>query len=155
MKTTTAQINDIKSAVAADPKLATALAIISGNCGEDARNLILSGRSCLRSKDIGTISRMAPERQRYEMEQVAQGRPPFQKPKEGIPPLDTVNFKEVKSRLGRALGLITKNVRDIPRLPAGMRPTDEEKGYIREKLTAIVADSLQLLTLLEDYKDEE
>lgn len=129
-----------------------AVDVIADNCGEKARALILSGRSRLTPKDVGTISRMAPDRQRYEMGEVAEGRRPFQKPKHGEPPLDTVNFKEVFSRLARAKGLIEKNVRDLPRLPADVRPTQDEMKGIQAKLRGIAEDAGVLLRFVEAFK---
>src|SRR5689334_2319230 len=50
-------------------QFATAVDYIARNCGKRARDLILSGNSRLAEKEVMTISRMAPERQRYELTQ--------------------------------------------------------------------------------------
>jgi len=89
-----------------DGHFAVAVATIAKSWDHHALELILSGRACLSAKQVKTISRTHPERQWYEMNEVTHGRRPFRKPKSGTPPLDTLGYYEVKSRLERAAGSV-------------------------------------------------
>jgi Uri superfamily endonuclease len=113
---------EIHAPVPQDGKLAQAIDIIVNNCGNTMRRIIESGNSGLSPQEVCIISRMAPERQQYEMKQVAEGRRSFRKPREGDPAFDTINFKEVVSRLRRAQGLIRKVHFRLPELVPSMAP---------------------------------
>lgn len=126
------EFNTTQKVIRADARFAKALAVITRNCGEQARELILSARAPLTAKQVGVISRTTPERQRFEMEQVAQGRRPFCKPENGVPIFDTLHYGEVVSRLRRASGLVrqqekivraypVKSVYDVPKIEKVLR----------------------------------
>ena len=123
-------------------KFILAVDAIVRNCGPNARELIFSER--LKPSEVLTISRMAPTRQRYEMEQVAAGRRPFQTPKEG-PRLRYRRFTEIFNRLARA-GLVEKNVRDVRRLRPqaansdGLKRITETGWHCRRRTSAVPAD---------------
>lgn len=103
-------------ALLGDVKIAAALATITRHCGAGARRFLLSAECRLTKEDILKISRVARDRQRYELKQVIKGRRPFQKPKYGTPPLDTEKYSELPSRLGRAWGHVNKVIRSLSHL---------------------------------------
>jgi hypothetical protein len=100
--------------IRADAKLAAAVRSIVDSCGDSALATMLAYGSRLSLKEIGMISRMAPPRQRYEMGQAAQGKRIGIKPKTGVPPLDTVRYAEVASRMQRFQGKFAKNIAALP-----------------------------------------
>lgn len=93
----TALRNDIHFAIAVDR--------VVGNCGESYRSLLLSGQ--LLRTEVEMISRTHPDRQRFAVQQVSEGRKPFAKPPDGVEqPFDTLGNPEVTSRLARARGIV-------------------------------------------------
>jgi hypothetical protein len=90
-------------AVGGDAELASALRLITANCGRRARQLLLGGHRHLPRHVILQLSRTSPERQRFELTQVNAGRRPFST-KSTV--FDTINFAEVGSRLARGGGLL-------------------------------------------------
>lgn len=128
---------------------AAAVDNLVSNCGERARDLILRGHPFLSSRKVGTISRMAPPRQRYELEQVAQGHRPFKKPSNGIAPFDTTGFKEVISRLRRARGSLAKGVRIIAILPKKLiEMLDARAERIETWLEACIEDAQTVMGII-------
>jgi len=99
--------------VRADAKFANAVETILGNCGTSYRSVLFSGQ--LTRKQIESVNRVHPERQRYELDVVAMGGRLFQKPKNGPPPFDTLGFYEVTSRLARAEGIVQQALERIRR----------------------------------------
>lgn len=92
----------------ADAKFAYHVQTIVRHCGSKALVTMLTATSRVTAKQIGTVSRMAPSRQRYEMQQAAKGKPIGVKPRDRVPPLDTVNFAEVANRMQRFQGMLAK-----------------------------------------------
>jgi hypothetical protein len=92
----------------ADAKFAYHVQTIARNCGSKSLATMLAAVSRVTVKEIGMVSRMAPPRQKYEMQQAAKGKRIGVKPKGGVPPLDTVNFAEVANRMQRFQGMVAK-----------------------------------------------
>lgn len=83
-----------------DIQFAAAVEIIVGNCGSDARNLVLKDKPQPRVS-IMRISRTADTRQLYRFEGLKEGRFRSIGPQDSDPVYDTVAFREVPSRLAR------------------------------------------------------
>lgn len=88
-----------------DVQLQKAVQVLVSNCREDSRPLIESGHQHLDRETILRLSRRTPERQRYELGQLRQGRRPFST-KSVV--FDTISFGKVPSRLARASGKVNK-----------------------------------------------
>ena len=127
-----------------DLKFARCIDVLATNYGPERWAVLRSAEGRLTPKVIGQLSRCTAERQRYELNEIAQGRRPFVKPKHGLPPQDTHDFYEVFSRVARGtgrvkkwadlsvaaksilpgvtsavahmVGFLEKNIRDIPRM---------------------------------------
>lgn len=82
------------------------LAVIIQNCGKDAQ-LLLSRHPAFMSKDIETLSRTSPEYQRHVLNRVRAGHlKPLDKTAACALVYETVSFREVISRMERALGAV-------------------------------------------------
>ncbi len=93
--------------IASAAAFAAAVDSIAANCGEGAKELLLSGHPRLPVKVVMRIGRTHPERQRFALEQVRAGRAPLGKPPAGAePPFDTLGYGEVLSRLARNAGAL-------------------------------------------------
>lgn len=100
----------------AEARFAAAVEKVVAKSGSHARHILLSSRRRITVRQIETLSRMARQRQRYELNELANGRPLFRKPKHGTPPLDTERYSEVPSRIGRAWGHVNKVARGLKQL---------------------------------------
>jgi hypothetical protein len=69
-----------RRAIQADARYAAAIDTIALNCGNQVLAVLLDGDPPLNRKTAEQISQTAPPRQRYEMEQFAQGRRPLRGP---------------------------------------------------------------------------
>jgi hypothetical protein len=88
----------------ADAKFAEAVETIVKNCGRQAMQAIFSASRPANPKAIMELSRTSAERQRYRVEGFLAGRFKSIKIQGDDPVFDTVEFKEVPSRLWRARG---------------------------------------------------
>lgn len=93
------------------------------------------------------VSRMAAPRQRYEIEQAAQGRPIGVKPKTGVPPFDTHGFAEVVNRLQRFQGRLRRNV-------AGLKATRKCPPELISELKKTIDISHRLRIMVRDRGTE-
>lgn len=119
---------------------AAAVDTIVTYCGDEARELILQDHKYLDPKTVLRISRTAPARQRYEMEQARLGRRPLVTNGKGCPVYDTVDFKEILSRLRRAQGKLAAFLLGTKGWTSA-RASLEEVPAFRERLEAIRADT--------------
>ncbi|MCA9125014.1 MAG: hypothetical protein H6822_19720 [Planctomycetaceae bacterium] len=130
-------------------KFAQALNRIVANYGQAAKEILLG--SPVSVKNIETISRTAPTRQQYEVEQIAQGKPPHLKPKSGTPVLDTENFTEVFSRLARARGLVQRTLAQVCNLSSSVHADASESRRCMQQLSDIVRTSATVRSLVDGY----
>jgi len=94
-----------------DLRLVKAVELIERSCGPYARRLLLSGHTALRSEAIGTLSRTSPEYQLHVLDHIRAGHPkPLKKTACCVLVYETVSFREVVSRLERALGSVRREV---------------------------------------------
>jgi hypothetical protein len=107
--------------------LMEALALIEGNCGPQARQL-LSGHPALMPKAIMELAGTSPEYQQHVLDRIRAGHArPLNKTAASVLVYETVGFYEVPSRMHRALGnvrheaaYVTKHVSaDTPVLDRG------------------------------------
>lgn len=157
----------------ADARFAAAADALVAAHGELARRVIFGGAVRVSPRRVGEISRMAPPRQEAELASYARTghayapevgyadlvdrmvgvpgpdgtRRPVPVPDRDVPPLDTVCFAEVVSRLARAEGLVAKNVFEVPRLE-GVRPTLQEKERLLGQLDRITRHAALLRSLI-------
>jgi hypothetical protein len=122
------------------------------NCGEQVRDLILCGHAFLDRKTVAQISRTAPPRQRFEMEQLTKGRRPL---RGAAPVFDTVDFGEVISRLRRASGMVCVSLCVTQVALATEPPTAEECDDIGRVAGAIGADATELARLVRAAVDDK
>lgn len=136
-------VAEVRSAV----RFAAAVDLIAGNAGRAARRLILAGHRRLPPERVLQISRTHPERQRHAMDQVARGRHPFARPRDGSdPPYDTIDHGEVSSRMARSAGLLVWVADGLAETPAANWPEAAKvqlmSGHVaavRESCTALEA----------------
>lgn len=91
-----------------DIQFAAAVETIVENCGPDARELLLDGKSPQTAKSIMSLSRTSDTRQRYRVEGVRAGRFRSVAPQSDDAVFDTVTFSEVPSRLRRGRGSLVR-----------------------------------------------
>jgi hypothetical protein len=127
-----------------DCYFAAAVDTIAAYCGDEARDLILQDHQDLDRKTVLQISRTAPTRQQYAMERVRQGRCPLATDGKGCQVYDTVDFKEILSRLRRAQGKIAACVFILDRL-AVTQPSKREATVVRARLDDIRIEVSQIL----------
>lgn len=138
-------VGTVRSAVA----FKTAVDLVVGNAGTDARRLILGGHPRLPPRQVARLARTHPDRQRYEVDQVARGRPLFANPLPGVePPFDTLNIGEVRSRLARFDGLLARVADGLSATPAGGWPSVAKLHAIGGRNAAIREASAALQTAL-------
>ncbi len=125
--------------------LAMAVEVIAGNCGMEVLHLLLTPGNRLKEDDIRSLGAAGPERQVYAMDEAAKGRKPLARPSEVVSLMDTRDFREVASRLSRALGNVEWVIADLPRMPAELRLSPWERTEILRHLEGIVSLSPQLL----------
>ena len=75
-------------------KILHAIDVITGNCGEQARKLLLSGHRFVTPKILIRLKNSSPQRQRFEIEQLRQGIRPFSAK---TTTFDTLGYGEVIS----------------------------------------------------------
>jgi hypothetical protein len=131
-----------------DCHFAAAVDTIAFYCGDEARDLILRGDALPSRKTVMRISRTAPTRQRFEMEEVKNGRRPLDTNGVSNPVFDTVDFGEVNSHLRRTKGKLGVCVIAMEGCLEAVRPTRDERAAIRERLAAITRDAKFLLALV-------
>jgi hypothetical protein len=111
-----------------DSGLDEALQRVEHNCGPDARQLLLSMQPAIPPKKIGMLSRTSPEYQRHVLNRIRAGHTtPLKKTAACVLVYETVSFREVVSRLERALGGVRKEAKfvtaqvdaDVPHLDRG------------------------------------
>lgn len=135
-----------------DCYFAAAVDTIARYCGDEARGLIFQGNRFLDRKTVLQISRTAPTRQQYEIEQVRKGRRPLDTKGKGCPVYDTVDFKEILSRLRRAQGKIAECLVALPRL-SGTKPSQEELIRLTVRLESIRSATVEVMRLVDDAPD--
>jgi hypothetical protein len=148
---------------------ARAVDAIAGNCGEEAKHAILSGRSGLTRKRVEEIARMDPPRQLAEVRAaLAEDKPaapgdwaaagvgeapgaggaaaaPCEEGRHAPAPR---GYAEVLPRLSRARGLLDRCARDLSRLPAGVRLTVEQVRKAEGEVRGIIDLAERLLARL-------
>lgn len=132
-----------------DATFAWAVETVAANCGGDCRDLLLSGR--LTRKEVASLARTHPDRQRHEVAALAAGRPLFAKPADGPPPFDTLGWHEVVSRLRRAAGIVRAAEAATGRDGA----TEGGPAGLGERLRRCRAETAALLAHLSDLGGDE
>src|SRR3954452_14573962 len=103
-----------------DTRLRTAVEAIVASCGEADRQFL----DHLDRRVILQLSRTSPERQRFELDQVRQGRRPFTV-KSTV--FDTTDYREVGSRVARAGVFVNKAAQFVLRAVSRAGLTDEDQ----------------------------
>jgi hypothetical protein len=139
----------------ADARYAAAVDTIALNCGRHVLAVLLDGHPLLSRRTTEQISRTAPPRQRYEMEQVVQGRRPLRGP---APVFDTTDFAEVISRLRRAEGKVRAALSGLRNAPAAMPQASQDLALLVLNARGIIGGVIELAQMVrsaaEDQPDE-
>ena len=118
--------------------VADAVDRIAVNCGERARELLLSDHPRLDARLVEQIARTHPDRQRFALAEAAAGRDPLGKPPPGVdPPFDTLGVGEIRSRLARNIGALDGVADGLLDTPAGRWPAADKLGAILGHATTI------------------
>jgi len=138
-------VGTVRSAVA----FKTVVDLVVGNTGPAAEDLILGGDRRLTPRQVARLARTHPDRQRYEVDQVARGRPLFAKPLPGVePPFDTLGYDELLSRVERFGGLIGWVADGLSATPADGWPSVAKLHAISSRNASIRDASAALQTVL-------
>lgn len=104
------------STVTTEEKYRRAVATLAANCGARVESIIAAGRARFTDAKVRELAGTAPEYQRHVIGRAAAGDPnPFHSIAATLLVYDNVAFKEVTSRLHRALGMIRKEVAVLER----------------------------------------
>jgi hypothetical protein len=106
---------------------------VVANCGETARTLLACRYPYLTRRVVCQLARTSPERQRFEIEEIRCGRPPFKTP---TTVFDTTGYGEVGSRLARAGGFVNRAAQVTARITAAGGTVDAERGELRRVAAA-------------------
>lgn len=138
------ELSTTREAMRRDAHFSAAVDTITLYCGDQAHVLILRGHEYLDQRTVEQISRTSPERQQHAMGRLAEGLRPLDTEGKGCPVYDTVDHKEILSRLRRAQGKLAVCLTGMPRLQT--EPGAEEiANLVRKKLREILADVRALL----------
>jgi hypothetical protein len=135
-----------------DARYAAAVDTIALNCGKQVLPLLLGGHPLLSCKLTEQISRTAPPRQRYEMEQLAQGRRPLQR---AAPVFDTTDFGEVISRLRRAEGKVRMALRTLRDGQAAAAQTSGERALLVHNVRVMIDEANELARMVRDAAEDQ
>jgi hypothetical protein len=95
-----------------DERCSQAVSALVENCGASARKLIASDRRRFTDAEVCSLAGTSPEYQRHVIGRALAGdQNPFRMTSATLLVYDTVAFREVTSRLHRALGMIRKGPR--------------------------------------------
>src|SRR4051812_33455408 len=96
---------DMMRLMATDTELASAVECVERNCGLNSGELLLFGHPALTPQAIKTLSGTSPEYQRHVLDRIRAGHTtPLKKTAACALVYETVSFREVISRMERALG---------------------------------------------------
>jgi len=127
-----------------------AVDLIVGNVGEGARAAILAGGRHLSPQLIMQIGRTHPDRQRFALAQIAQGRHPLAKPRDGTaPPYDTLGYGEIRSRIARTAGSLDRVAGGLAAATAGEWPTEAKLRQMTDHLGRVRKSCSALRAMLE------
>lgn len=139
-------VAEVRSAV----RFQEAVDLIAANVGDEARGAILAGRPNITPKLVMQVSRTHPDRQRYALAQIAQGRQPFAKPHDGsAPPYDTLGYGEVRSRVARTTGALDRVGRGLAATAAEDWPPDAKLRLMTDHLDHVRACCSALFAMLD------
>lgn len=111
-------------------KLSAAVSTIAANCGPGARRLLLSNHVKLTNKTVRYLAGTSPEYQRLVVDRLRHGEAdPLKHTALSVLVYDTVSFKEVLSRLDRALG----DLRSEERYLLSVRDNDSDSISARHR----------------------
>lgn len=141
-------VAEVRSAV----RFAAAVDLIVGHAGREAGRLILAGHRHLSPERVMQISRTHPDRQRHAMDQVAQNRHPFARPRDGSdPPYDTIDHGEVSSRMVRSAGLLAWVADGLAATPAAGWPEADKVCRMGGDVAAVRGSCADLKAMLRGW----
>ncbi|MBA4191449.1 MAG: hypothetical protein C0467_26010 [Planctomycetaceae bacterium] len=131
-----------------EEKYDRAVEVIAANCGAGTKQLITSDRERFKGKKVRALAGTSPEYQRYVIGRAVSGNAnPFQMISATLLVYDTVAFKEVTSRLHRAVGMLRTEAAVLE------RAVEQEKAPNRLLTLDLVAEQAErfhdLLTVVE------